>query len=125
MKSLSRTQAWLLDDTRIELALFFGFALLLLGIGIGLRDPWPADEPRFALVAREMLQSGQWLFPHRGMELYSDKPPLFMWLEAAAYLLTGGWRGWFLIPSLLAGLGTLALVYDLVRRQWNHRTALL
>ena len=22
------------------------FALLLIGAGIGLRDPWPADEPR-------------------------------------------------------------------------------
>jgi 4-amino-4-deoxy-L-arabinose transferase-like glycosyltransferase len=125
MKYLSRTRGWLLDDARVELLLFFVFALLLLGIGIGLRDPWPSDEPRFALVAREMLQGGQWLFPHRGIELYSDKPPLFMWLEAAAYFITGGWRGWFLIPSLLAGLGTLALVYDLVRRQWNHRTALL
>ncbi len=125
MKSLSRSRGWLFDDTRIELALFFVFALLLLGIGIGLRDPWPADEPRFALVAREMLQSGQWLFPHRGAELYSDKPPLFMWLEAIAYVITGGWRGWFLIPSLFAGLGTLALVYDLVRRQWDHRAALL
>ncbi|ODU92043.1 MAG: hypothetical protein BGP23_11005 [Lysobacterales bacterium 66-474] len=109
----------------MQLALLFVFALLLLGLGIGLRDPWPSDEPRFALVAREMLASGQWLFPHRGVELYSDKPPVFMWLEACAYFLTGGWRGWFLLPSLLAGLGTIALVYDFVRRQWNHRSGLI
>ncbi|MGH8232944.1 MAG: ArnT family glycosyltransferase [Rhodanobacteraceae bacterium] len=114
-----------LTDARVQLALLFVFALLLLGLGIGLRDPWPSDEPRFALVAREMLTSGQWLFPHRGVELYSDKPPVFMWLEAAAYFVTGGWRGWFLLPSLLAGLGTLALVYDFVRRQWNRHAALL
>jgi 4-amino-4-deoxy-L-arabinose transferase-like glycosyltransferase len=113
------------EDERVQLTLFFAFALLLLGLGIGLRDPWPSDEPRFALVAREMLASGQWLFPHRGVELYSDKPPMFMWLEACAYLLTGGWRGWFLLPSLLAGLGSIALVYDFVRRQWDHRTGLL
>src|SRR5581483_10353475 len=105
MKYFSRTRGWLLDETRIELLLFFVFALLLLGLGLGLRDPRPADEPRFALVAREMLASGQWVFPHRGIELYSDKPPRGMWLEAAAYFITGGWRGWFLIPSLLAGLG--------------------
>lgn len=113
------------EDERVQLALFFVFALLLLGLGIGLRDPWPSDEPRFALVAREMLASGQWLFPHRGVELYSDKPPMFMWLEACAYAITGGWRGWFLLPSLLAGLGSIALVYDFVRRQWNHRAGLL
>ena len=114
-----------IDDERAQLALLFVFALLLLGLGIGLRDPWPSDEPRFALVARDMLASGQWLFPHRGVELYSDKPPVFMWLEACAYFLTGGWRGWFLLPSLLAGLGTIALVYDFVRRQWSHRAGLL
>lgn len=124
MPSTHRLRRWL-DDERMQLALLFVFALLLLGLGIGLRDPWPPDEPRFALVAREMLATGQWLFPHRGVELYSDKPPLFMWLEACAYVLTGGWRGWFLLPSLLAGLGTLSLVYDFVRRQCNRRAALL
>ena len=25
-------------------------ALLVLGAGLGLRDPWPSDEPRFTLV---------------------------------------------------------------------------
>jgi 4-amino-4-deoxy-L-arabinose transferase-like glycosyltransferase len=122
---LAHTSRRWLDDERVQLALLFAFAVLLLGLGIGLRDPWPSDEPRFALVAREMLAGGQWLFPHRGVELYSDKPPVFMWLEACAYLITGGWRGWFLLPSLLAGLGTLALVYDFVRRQGNHRAGLL
>ena len=62
---------------------FWLIALLVLGAGLGLRDPWPADEPRFALVARQMIESGNWLFPHRGPELYSGKPPLFVWLQAA------------------------------------------
>jgi 4-amino-4-deoxy-L-arabinose transferase-like glycosyltransferase len=91
------TRRWF-DNPRVQIALLFGFALLLLGLGIGLRDPWPSDEPRFALVARGMLASGDWLFPRRGVELYSDKPPVFMWLEACAYFVTGGWRGWFLLP---------------------------
>ncbi|HET7562460.1 MAG TPA: glycosyltransferase family 39 protein [Rhodanobacteraceae bacterium] len=114
----------LTHDERVQLWLFLGFALLLLAAGLGLRDPWPSDEPRFALVARQMVETGQWLFPHRGIELYADKPPLFMWLQACFYWLTGGWRGWFLIPSLLSGLGTVALTYDLGRRLWNHRAGL-
>jgi 4-amino-4-deoxy-L-arabinose transferase-like glycosyltransferase len=71
-----------------------------------------------------MVESGQWLFPHRGMELYADKPPMLMWLEAGFFELLGSWRLAFLLPSLLAGLGTLALVYDLGRRLWNARTGL-
>ena len=99
------------------------FALLLLGAGIGLRDPWPADEPRFALVAKQMVDSGEWLFPHRGNELYSDKPPMYMWMQASAHALTGSWRIAFLLPSLLAGLLTLGLVYDLTRRLHGRRSA--
>ncbi|RZA16949.1 MAG: phospholipid carrier-dependent glycosyltransferase, partial [Lysobacteraceae bacterium] len=109
---------------RRETWLFWLFALLVLGAGLGLRDPWPADEPRFALVAREMVQSGDWLFPRRGIELYSDKPPLFMWLQAAGLWLTGQMRIAFLLPSLLAALGTLWCAVDLGTRLWTRKVGL-
>ncbi len=104
--------------------LFWFVALLVLGAGLGLRDPWPADEPRFALAARQMVESGQWLFPMRGDELYPDKPPLFMWLQAVAYQLCGNWRVAFLLPSLFASMGTLWCIVDLGTRLWTRRTGL-
>ncbi|GHC11505.1 ArnT family glycosyltransferase [Thermomonas carbonis] len=110
-----------MTQTRRETWLFWLFALLILGAGLGLRDPWPADEPRFALVAKQMVESGDWLFPHRGSELYSDKPPLFMWLQASGLWLTGNLRIAFLLPSLLAALGTLWCVIDLGTRLWTRR----
>ncbi|WP_413624671.1 ArnT family glycosyltransferase [Luteibacter sp. Lutesp34] len=112
-------------SSRREFGWFMLIALVVLAAGIGLRYPWPPDEPRFALVARQMLESGQWLFPHRGIELYSDKPPMLMWTEAFWMWLTGGWRGAFLLTSLLSGLGTLALVWHLGRRLWNDRVGLV
>jgi 4-amino-4-deoxy-L-arabinose transferase-like glycosyltransferase len=113
-----------LHSTRVDLLFLFGLGVLVLGAGLGLRDPWPADEPRFALIAKEMVQSGQWFFPTRGGELYADKPPVFMWLQAIFYALTGSTRISFLLPNLLAGLATLGLVYDLGRRLWDRHTAL-
>ncbi len=110
-----------MTPTRRATWLFWLFAVLILATGLGLRDPWPADEPRFALVARHMVESGNWLFPQRGSELYSDKPPLFMWLQAAFLVLTGNLRIAFLLPSLLAALGTLWCVLDLGRRLWTRR----
>jgi len=107
-----------------ETWLLIVMALLVLGAGLGLRDPWPSDEPRFALVARHMVDSGNWLFPHRGLELYSDKPPMLMWWQATLYSLIGNWRVAFLLPSLLAALGTLACVHDLGRRLWTRRVGL-
>ncbi|GLQ98305.1 ArnT family glycosyltransferase [Dyella mobilis] len=97
------------------------FTIVMLGIGIGLRDPWPSDEPRFTLAAKQMVESGDWMFPHRGMELYADKPPMLMWLEAASFEIVRNWRIAFMLPSFLSALGTLLLVYDLGRRLWNRK----
>ncbi|HET7675805.1 MAG TPA: glycosyltransferase family 39 protein [Gammaproteobacteria bacterium] len=100
-------------------------AVVVIGAGIGLRDPWPVDEPRFALIARDMVVTGNWLFPHIAGQLYPDKPPLFMWTIAAFYWLTGSLRIAFLLPSLVAGLGTLWLVFDLGRKLWSRRVGLM
>lgn len=105
--------------------IIFFLIALMLAAGIGLRDPWPADEPRFALIAKQMVESGEFLFPRRGSELYADKPPLFMWFQALSYILIGSWRIAFLLPSLLASLATLVLVYDLAKRFSTKRSALL
>ncbi len=115
-------------DAGLRTAWLWGLLVLVVLAGIGLRGPWPADEPRFAQIAREMVESGQWLIPLRGGEPYPDKPPVFMWLVALAYLITGQLKVAFLVPSALAGLGTAWLVYDLGRRLWDDavaRTALL
>ena len=103
-------------DVLLDLLWLVGLGLLLMGAGLGLRDPWPADEPRFALIAQDMLRSGDWLMPRVGGDLYPDKPPVFFWLLAAAMAVTGSVKLGFLIPSLLSGIGTVLLVYDLLRR---------
>jgi 4-amino-4-deoxy-L-arabinose transferase-like glycosyltransferase len=96
---------------------------VILGSGYGMHEPWPPDSPRFAAVARDMLATGDWLFPRVGGDLYADKPPVFFWLMAGAIWLTGSVKAGFLLPSLLAGIGTLWLVYDLSRRLWDSRVA--
>lgn len=96
----------------------------VLAAGLGLRDPWPADEPRFALIAKDMVESGEWLIPRVGGVLYPDKPPLFFWLVAVCYALTGSIAVAVLLPSFFAGLGVLWLVYDLARRLWTRRVGL-
>jgi 4-amino-4-deoxy-L-arabinose transferase-like glycosyltransferase len=110
-------------DVAVDLLWLIGLALLLMATGLGLRDPWPADEPRFALVAQDMQRSGDWMFPRVGGDLYADKPPVFFWLMAAAMALTGSLRLGFLLPSLLAGIGSVLLVYDLLRRVRGREVA--
>lgn len=85
-------------------------ASLVFLTGVGLRDPWPEDEPRFAQVAREMVQSGQWFFPTHGGEFYSDKPPIFMWTIAGLYWLTDN------LLHMMFKLGQCA------QKRWNRIT---
>lgn len=115
------SQAQRLLRERAGFLLLVLLAGLSLGAGLGLRDPSPPDEPRFVLAARDMVASGQWLFPHRGTEFYAEKPPVFMWMQAAAYVIIGNWRIAFLLPSLLAAFATLWLTYDLAARLWSRR----
>jgi 4-amino-4-deoxy-L-arabinose transferase-like glycosyltransferase len=97
--------------------LWLGLAFfLIIGTGFGIRDPWPADEPRFAAVARDMVLTGQWLLPHVGGDLYQDKPPFFFWLLALCYAITGSLKISLMIPSMLAAAGVTFLVYNFGRR---------
>src|SRR3546814_18318643 len=91
-------------------------ALLVLGAGLGLRDPWPADEPRFVLVAKPLWESGDWWFPHRGQALYSDKPALYFWLLGASYPLGRNWTVAVLLPSVRAAPGQLWRTFYIVPR---------
>jgi 4-amino-4-deoxy-L-arabinose transferase-like glycosyltransferase len=54
-----------------------------------------------------------------------DKPPLGFWLQVGSAKIFG-FHGWSLIlPEALAGIGTVLLVYYLVRRVWGDIAGLL
>jgi 4-amino-4-deoxy-L-arabinose transferase-like glycosyltransferase len=94
--------------------------VVLVATGIGTRAPWPADEPRFTLIARDMVATGDWLIPRVGGNLYQEKPLFFFWLLATAKTLGLS----FLLPSLIAAGATLGLVYDLARRLFGRAAGL-
>ena len=113
------------EAARLSDLLWLGLAVLLLvGTGLGMRAPWPADEPRFAFIAREMVHTGEWLFPRIGGDLYPDKPPVYFWLLSVCYFLTGSLRVSFLIPAFLGACTIAGLVYDLGRRMAGRASGL-
>ncbi len=100
-------------------------ALVLIGAGLGLRQPMNVDEERFLGVALEMLQNGAWFIPHRAAEIYPDKPPLFMWAIALFTQVTGSAKLALFLPALLAGVVSTACLYDLAKRMWNRRIGVI
>src|SRR5438477_10866216 len=86
------------------------FAALVLfvyfsGLTVPLMGP---DEPRYAEVAREMWQTGDWLTPMLGGHPWFEKPPLLYWLELAACGLFGVTEFAARLGPVLCGFGTIA-----------------
>lgn len=100
--------------------------LLLYGPGIGLRDLWDPDEPRYAEVAREMCVDGHWLVPHANGRVYGDKPPLFFWTIAGISRLTGRVDAWTArAPSVLCGSLLLSVTWMFGVRRFGRRAAFI
>lgn len=91
--------------------------LLFLFSGLGGYDLSAPDEPRFALVAREMIEDNHWLLPHRNGNAYPDKPPLYFWSIAAISALNGGDVNALTarLPSALAGFLVLWMMVGFAR----------
>lgn len=68
-------------------------------------------ESYFALGARLMVEQGEWLTPHAPDEQALNKPPLTYWLIGISYKLFGVSYGSARLPSVIAALGVLGIVY--------------
>lgn len=91
------------------LALVLGLVAFTGALALGQRGLWAPDEPKYALVAREMMETGEFLIPHVNGEPYPDKPPLLFWAIALTSRLTGSvGQPAAVLPSLLASLMALA-----------------
>ena len=70
-----------------DASLVAGVCLVLFFTGLGGVPFYTRGEPREALVAREMLHTGEWLVPSRPDGELTRKPPLFYWIAASALTL--------------------------------------
>ncbi len=101
---------------RTARALLLVIAAAMLFSFLGTRDLWAPDEPKYALVAREMIETGEFLIPHVNGAPYPDKPPLMFWAIAAVSLLTGGVTpAAAVLPSIVAALFVLGGTMRLAR----------
>ena len=83
-----------------------------------------AEEPRRAVVAMEMLLGKHLIIPKIHDWNYYNKPPLFNWIMAGFFKLSGSFSEvWVRLPSLLSFLITAFLVFKLVSKFFDKRTA--
>jgi 4-amino-4-deoxy-L-arabinose transferase-like glycosyltransferase len=77
------------NRTRIDSLLLAGFCAFLFVYGLAQFGLIGADEPRYAQVAREMLQRRDWVTPRLGGQPWLEKPPLYYWQAMVAYAIFG------------------------------------
>ncbi len=70
------------------------------------------EESRWARVAQEMIDTGDWIVPRQQGEPFPDRPPLNSWAMIAASQFTGGLDSLAIrLPSAIATLLTTLLIY--------------
>ncbi len=77
------------NRTRTDALLLAGFCAFLFFYGLGQFGLIGADEPRYAQVAHEMLERGDWITPTLGGQPWLEKPPLYYWQAIVAYKMFG------------------------------------
>src|SRR6266542_7153472 len=91
--------------------------------GLGARPLISPAEARYALVAREILESGDWIQPHFNHVRYDEKPPLTYWCVAASCRLFGFTEFASRLPSALAYIGTVLVTFLLASELVGNGTA--
>jgi 4-amino-4-deoxy-L-arabinose transferase-like glycosyltransferase len=90
----------------LPLLTLFTFFFLL-----GSRSLNEPDEGRYSEIAREMIETGNWLAPHLWYLPHLDKPPMAYWLVAASMKLFGQNEWAARLPVALAGISGVWAVF--------------
>ncbi len=118
------------NSAKNNLATRIGWAILILATlyicyfshlgAIGFVGP---DEPRYAWIARDMAETGDWVTPRLYGKPWFEKPPLFYWGAALCFKLFGVSEAAARLPSAISALlATLVLAW-LAFRLYGAETA--
>ena len=110
----------------VQITILIGFCIILYFLSLGRWDLWSPDEPRYAQVAREMVNRGDWILLHYNGKTYPDKPPLFFWLIAFSSFLWQGFSSFSVrFPAAFFGTLTVILTFFLGKSLYSSRTGFL
>ncbi|MGA8214687.1 MAG: glycosyltransferase family 39 protein [Candidatus Sulfotelmatobacter sp.] len=104
------------NRTRTDSLLLAGFCAFLFLYGLGRFGLIGADEPRYAQVAREMLERHDWITPTLGGQPWLEKPPLYYWQAMIAYRVFGVSDKAARLASALDATFLVLAVYFFLRR---------
>jgi 4-amino-4-deoxy-L-arabinose transferase-like glycosyltransferase len=102
--------------TRTDLLLLVAFCGFLFFYGLGAFGLVGADEPRYAQVAREMLDRSDWVTPTLQGQPWLEKPVLYYWQAMMSFRAFGVTDQAARIPSAFDAALLVAAIYFFLRR---------
>lgn len=105
----------LLNKIPIKLLIILLGALLFIPF-LGQVHLFDWDEINFAEAAREMLLTGNFQDVQIGFQVFTEKPPLFFWMQSLSmhYFGVNEWAARF--PNAIVGITTLYILYLIGKR---------
>ncbi|MDX2448785.1 MAG: glycosyltransferase family 39 protein [Desulfobacterales bacterium] len=110
-------------DSKPYAAFLAAVVLFSLFIGLGSVPLFDEDEGAYSEVTREMLQSGDFVTPRLNGDTFFHKPPMIYWVQAASVKLFGLNEFALRLPSALASVAWLLLLFRFARRYFNSAVA--
>ena len=110
----------LYNAKKVVWALLAAFVLVSLYM-LGARTLVPPDEGRYAEMAREMLQHGDWITTRLNGIKYFEKPPLQTWMNALTFAAFGLGEWQARLWTGLCGMGAVLLSGYTGRRLFGAR----
>lgn len=106
--------------------LVFTLSILMLLPLLSFVEIYNVGEGREGSVVKEILKGGSLILPLRNGEIVPSKPPLYHWLACLPALATGSVDSWEIrLPSALAGIGTVGVIFWLLNSTVGTSTALI
>jgi 4-amino-4-deoxy-L-arabinose transferase-like glycosyltransferase len=102
--------------TRTDVLLLAAFCGFLFFYGLGAFGLLGADEPRYAQVAREMLDRSDWVTPTLQGKAWLEKPVLYYWEAMLAFRAAGVSDQAARLPGAFDAAMLIAVVYLFLRK---------
>ena len=103
-------------QTRTDLLLLAAFCGFLFFYGLGAFGLVGADEPRYAQVAREMLDRSDWVTPTLQGKPWLEKPVLYYWQAMMSFRASGISDRAARLPGAFDAAMLIAAIYFFLRR---------